>query len=139
MVFIGEGGSGGALALGLGDAVLIMENAHFSVISPEGCASILWKDPASAPQAAEMLRMTAGDLLELGLVDGVIPEPPGGAHRDPATASLLLREAVAEHLSLLETMPVPSLLRRRRMRYRGLGFYVEKSEVGDGTKLAANG
>jgi acetyl-CoA carboxylase carboxyl transferase alpha subunit len=125
VVYIGEGGSGGALALGMGDVVLMLENANFSVISPEGCASILWRDAGRAPKAAGMLRMTSDDLHSLDLVDGIVPEPPGGASADPHAAALLLREAIAENLGWLEALPLPALLERRRMRYRGLGFYTE--------------
>jgi acetyl-CoA carboxylase alpha subunit len=118
---------------------LIMEHAYFSVISPEGCASILWKDASRAPQVAHMLRMTARELLELGLVDAVIPEPPGGAHRDPTAASSNLRHAIVEHLSLLDAVPISSLLERRRLRYRRLGFYAEILEAQDAPKMAAHG
>lgn len=125
VVYIGEGGSGGALALGMGDVVLMLENATFSVISPEGCASILWRDASRAPDAAGMLRMTSDDLRDLDLVDGIVPEPPGGASGDPRAAALLLRAAVVENLGWLEALPLPALLERRRLRYRGLEFYSE--------------
>ncbi len=125
VVYIGEGGSGGALALGMGDVVLMLENANFSVISPEGCASILWRDSSRAPQAASMLRMTSGDLRDLDLVDAVVAEPPGGASADPAAAALLLQEAIVENLGWLEALPMTALLERRRMRYRSLAFYNE--------------
>src|SRR6185503_16799607 len=93
-VVIGEGGSGGALGIGVADRVLILENAYYSVISPEGCAAILWKDRAAAAKAAEALKITAKDLLELGLVDEIIPEPLGGAHNDPKTTA----ESLKKHL-----------------------------------------
>jgi len=140
-VFTGEGGSGGALALSLGDVVLMMENAYFSVIAPEGCASILWKDAAQAPQAAEFLGLTAPELLRLGLVEGIIEEPGEGAHTDPRSAALNLRRAVGEHLSLLKSVPLANLLERRRERYRHLGHFVELEdveEVQDGSLLASS-
>ncbi len=130
VIFIGEGGSGGALALGIGDTVLIMEHAHFSVISPEGCASILWRDARQAPRAAEFLRMSSRDLLEIGLVDGVIPEPPGGAHEDPAASSFILRREIITQLDFLESIPVPSLVERRRRRYGELGVEDMDAEFG---------
>jgi acetyl-CoA carboxylase carboxyl transferase alpha subunit/acetyl-CoA carboxylase carboxyl transferase beta subunit len=117
-VVTGEGGSGGALALAVADRVLMLENAVYSVISPEGCAAILWRDPAAAPRAARALRMTARDLLRLGVTDAVIPEPPGGAQADPTGAALLLRQAVTEALTPLLTVPAHDLVRRRRRRFR---------------------
>jgi acetyl-CoA carboxylase carboxyl transferase alpha subunit len=128
--FIGEGGSGGALALGIGDTVLMMENAVFSVISPEGCASILWKEASLAPRAASLLRLTARDLRDLGLVDAVVPEPPGGAHRDPQAVAVNLKGALEEHLELLEALPPEVLRSRRRRRYLELTFYERKVETG---------
>lgn len=125
VAYIGEGGSGGALALGMGDVVLMLENATFSVISPEGCASILWRDASRAPDAAGMLRMTSADLRGLDLVDGIVPEPAGGASADPPAAARMLREALVENLGWLEALPLPALLERRRLRYRGLGFFSE--------------
>ena len=98
-VVIGEGGSGGALALGVGDRVLMMENSIYSVISPEACAAILWNDPARSSDAASSLRMTAPNLLEMGIIDEIIPEPPGGAQKDVARASQLLKGSLAKHLS----------------------------------------
>ncbi len=138
VVVTGEGGSGGALALGLGDTVLMLENAYFSVITPEGCAAILWKDVGRAPRAAELLGLTATDLMRLGLVDGVVKEPAGGAHTDPRSSALNLRRAVDEHLSLLKAVPLPLLLEKRRERYRHLGHFVELEEVEDGTLLFAS-
>ncbi|MDY6796827.1 MAG: carboxyl transferase domain-containing protein [Actinomycetota bacterium] len=138
VVFIGEGGSGGALALGVGDAVLMLENACFSVISPEGCASILWRDASRAPQAASMLRMTPRELVALGLADDIIEEMPQGAHGDPKFTALLLRQAIIEHLNVLKAVPIPALIDRRRRRYRGLGFFTEKTgekdELGAGAR-----
>lgn len=139
VIFTGEGGSGGALALGIGDTVLMMENAYFSVITPEGYAAIIWKDAGRAGEAAESLGLAAADLVRLGLVDGVIEEPGGGAHADPRAATLNLRRAVDENLSLLEAIPVPRLLERRKERYRRIGGFLEAEEVEDGSLLAAGG
>lgn len=120
-VITGEGGSGGALALGVGDRLLMCQNATYSVISPEGCAAILWKTPAEAPAAAAALRIDAKSLLDIRVVDGVIPEPDGGAHRDPATASSLIRRAVVCALRELSGMAGHELVRTRRARFRGFG------------------
>jgi acetyl-CoA carboxylase carboxyl transferase subunit alpha len=122
---IGEGGSGGALAVGVGNRVLIQENAWYSVISPEACASIIWKDSSKAPEAAEALRLSAPDLLELGIVEEVIPEPAGGAHTDPDAAAAALGEAVSRHLSELGSLDEAALLRDRATRFRRLGAYTE--------------
>ena len=124
---IGEGGSGGALAVGIGNRVLIQENAWYSVISPEGAASILWRDAAKAPEAAEALRVTARDLLELGVVEEVIPEPPGGAHTDPERAAELLGEAVSRQLDDLAGRDPDTLLAERAARFRALGAFEERS------------
>ncbi|NBT89670.1 MAG: acetyl-CoA carboxylase carboxyltransferase subunit alpha [Verrucomicrobia bacterium] len=124
-VVIGEGGSGGALGIGVADRVLILENAYYSVISPEGCASILWKDRAFAPQAAEALRISAQDLLDLKLVDEIVPEPEGGAHRDwDATVQACL-ERVSRHLEELMRLPPEKLLAGRQERYRSIGSVLE--------------
>src|SRR5687767_8270816 len=112
-VIIGEGGSGGALGIGVADRVLIFENAYYSVISPEGCAAILWKDRAAAAKAAEALKITAHDLLELNLADEVIPEPLGGAHNDAPTAAQTLKEVLIRNLDELKKLPVPELLKLR--------------------------
>ena len=120
-IVIGEGGSGGALGLGVGDRVLMMEHAYYSVISPEGCAAILWKDGARTPEAAEALRLTSRDLMELHVVDGVIPEPVGGAHRDPSAAMAEVRRAILAHLAELEEVPIPELVRDRRTKFRRMG------------------
>jgi len=118
---IGEGGSGGALGIGVADRVLILENAYYSVISPEGCAAILWKDRAAAPKAAAALRITATDLRELGLVDEVVCEPEGGAHQDPAAAAANLRDALLKHLNEVRALPAPERLSRRYAKFRALG------------------
>lgn len=123
---LSEGGSGGALAIGVGNRVLIMENAWYSVISPEACASIIWKDAAKAPQAAEALRLTAPDLLELGIVEEVIPEPAGGAHLDPDAAAKALGAAVSRHLDDLAGLSAEELLVGRAERFRAMGVFEER-------------
>jgi acetyl-CoA carboxylase carboxyl transferase subunit beta len=121
-IVTGEGGSGGALALAVGDRVLMMENSYYSVISPEGCSTILFKDAAQAPRAAEALRLTAPHLLRLGVMDGIVPEPPGGAHTNPVEAAANLKAAVITNLQeLLGTSP-EELLERRYDRFRAFGM-----------------
>jgi acetyl-CoA carboxylase carboxyl transferase subunit alpha len=124
-VVIGEGGSGGALGIGVADRVLIFENAYYSVISPEGCAAILWKDRSASMKAAESLKITAGDLHHLGLVDEIIPEPLGGAHNDPTQAASNLKSALLPHLAALLAMPAAERLERRYRKFRNHGRYVE--------------
>ena len=124
-VVIGEGGSGGALGIGVTDRVLILENSYYSVISPEGCAAILWKDAAAAPRAAEALRLNAQNLAEFKIAEEVIPEPLGGAHNDPAQTIAAVKTALQKHLGELQALPVEELLNRRYERYRHLGFYEE--------------
>jgi acetyl-CoA carboxylase carboxyl transferase subunit alpha len=118
---IGEGGSGGAIALAAGNAVLMFEHAIYSVISPEGCASILWRDAAQAPVAAEAMRITAQDLKKLGLIDEIVHEPLGGAHRDPETALAALGDAIAQQLSLMKGLTPESLKSRRRDKFLAMG------------------
>ncbi len=125
-VVIGEGGSGGALAIGLADRVLMLENAIYSVITPEGAAAILWKDKEKAREAATALQMTAPILLERGWIDGVVAEPLGGAHKNPVETSAALKEALVHHLRELEAMPRAQLLAARYARYRGVGQYVTR-------------
>jgi acetyl-CoA carboxylase carboxyl transferase subunit alpha len=120
---IGEGGSGGALGIGVGDVVMMMEYAIYSVISPEGCAAILWADRSKAEQAAEALKLTAPDLLKLGVIDGIIPEPTGGAHRNPLVAGKTLKECVVENLENLAKTPISVLLERRLEKYSKIGTY----------------
>src|SRR4051812_23556723 len=120
-VITGEGGSGGALALGTGDRVLMLENAFYSVISPEGCAAILWRSRESAAQAARALRLTAPDLLELGVVDAVVPEPVGGAHADAVAAGANLRRGVLDTLDELADVPTEALVKSRYERFRSFG------------------
>lgn len=124
-VVIGEGGSGGALGIGVGNKVLIMENSYYSVITPEGCAAILWKDRAYSAKAAEALKLTAKDLKELGLVDGIISEPLGGAHKDYEGAAELLKEAVKSTLAEYEGASAESLRESRYRRFRDIKFYNE--------------
>jgi len=124
-VVIGEGGSGGALGIGVADKVLMLENAYYSVISPEGCAAILWKHRKHAPEAAEALKLNATELLKLGVVDGVIPEPLGGAHRDPGQAARNLQEAVVAALRDLQKTPTDKLLQQRYDKFRAMGRFAE--------------
>ncbi len=124
----GEGGSGGALGIGVGDRVIILQYAYYSVISPEGCAAILWKDRTYADRAAQALKLTAPDLLRAGLVDEVIPEPEGGAHRDPAQMADRLKEAILRHLRELEKQTEAERVALRYAKFRRLGVYHEKTE-----------
>jgi len=126
---IGEGGSGGALGIGVADRVLILENAYYSVISPEGCAAILWKDRAAAARAAEALKITAKHLLELGLVDEVTPEPLGGAHNDPTATARNLREHLLKHLQEVQALPVAERLQQRYEKFRKFGAVSEKQQA----------
>lgn len=118
---IGEGGSGGALAIGVGDQVLMLQYSIYSVISPEGCASILWKSAEKAPEAAEALGLNAEKILQLGLIDQVIPEPLGGAHRHPAEMADRLKQVLAEKLAMLKKISIPDLLERRYQRLMAYG------------------
>ena len=122
-VVIGEGGSGGALGIGVCDRVLMLENAYYSVISPEGCAAILWKHRKHAPEAAAALKLTARDLLEMGLIDGIIPEPMGGAHQNHAAAIANLKAAVSGALQELTQLPHDELLARRYGKFRKFGEF----------------
>jgi acetyl-CoA carboxylase carboxyl transferase subunit alpha len=124
-VVIGEGGSGGALGIGVADRVLMLENAYYSVISPEGCAAILWKHRKFAPEASEALKLNAGELLKLGVIDDVIPEPSGGAHHNPAEAAANLQEAIAGALRSLAKVPVEKLLAARYDKFRKMGRFAE--------------
>ncbi len=124
-VIAGEGGSGGALAIAAGDVVLALENAVYSVISPEGCASILWRTADRAPEAALAMRMTAAEQLALGVVDAVVDEPPGGAHVDHAETARRLRPAILAHLDALAAIPIEELVERRYRRYRAMGAFTE--------------
>ena len=128
-VVIGEGGSGGALGIGVADRVLILENAYYSVISPEGCAAILWKERAAAEKAAAALKITAKDLLELGLVDEIIPEPLGGAHNDPKTTAETLRLHLVKNLEALKSLSSEERLKQRYAKFRAHGHYLEKQKA----------
>jgi acetyl-CoA carboxylase carboxyl transferase subunit alpha len=122
---IGEGGSGGALALGVADRLIMLENAVYSVISPEGCAAILWNDATQKERAARALRLTAADLLELEIADDIVPEPPGGAHADPDGAADALADALDGQLAALATQDADDLIRTRTAKYRRIGRMVE--------------
>lgn len=122
-IITGEGGSGGALGICVGNCVLIMENAYYSVITPEGCAAILWRSADAIPKAAQALKLTGPDLLKLGVVDGIIPEPLGGAHHDPVGASDLLKQAIVEQLDELCDIPGAQLRKARYDRFRKLGVF----------------
>jgi acetyl-CoA carboxylase carboxyl transferase subunit alpha len=124
-VVIGEGGSGGALGIGVADRVLILENAYYSVISPEACSAILWKDRRHAPEAAEALKLTADDLMRLGVVDEVVAEPEGGAHRDHDLAAAHLGAALRRNLTRLAALPMEELLNTRYDKFRKLGNFAE--------------
>jgi len=140
-VIIGEGGSGGALGLGVTDRILIMENAYYSVISPEGCAAILWEDRAAAPLAAEVLKLTPQDLLRFRIVDEIIPEPMGGAHVDPHGAATLLKQALLRNLEELLKIPTEERLQQRYNKYRRIGQFLEKkppSELQQPIQLSDN-
>jgi acetyl-CoA carboxylase carboxyl transferase subunit alpha len=124
-VVIGEGGSGGALGIGVSDRVLMMENAYYSVISPEGCAAILWKHRKHAPEAAAALKLTASDMFELGLIDEVVPEPMGGAHQNQEAAVKSLRTALVRQLDELVAVPEAAMLEARYQKFRKIGEVVE--------------
>jgi acetyl-CoA carboxylase carboxyl transferase subunit alpha len=128
-VIIGEGGSGGALGIGVADKMLMLENAYYSVISPEGCAAILWKDRAAASKAAEALKITARDLFELKLVDEIIPEPLGGAHHDYDVIAATLKKSLTENLERLLKLSPPDLLKTRYEKFRQYGPIVETQAV----------
>lgn len=123
VVIIGEGGSGGALGIGVGDRVLVLEYAYYSVISPEGCAAILWKDRKYADKAAEALKITSQDLLKAGLVDEIIPEPPGGAHTDPRAMAATLKTCIGQHLDTLQEMTPTQLQDERYRKFRAMGVF----------------
>ncbi len=130
VVIIGEGGSGGALAIGVGDRVLMMEYAIYSVISPEGCAAILWKDGEKADVAADALKLTSKNLLDMGIIDEIIKEPSGGAHRDYNEAGMLLKTAIKKNIGDLRAIPIDGLLETRYKKYRAMGRFVERKTKG---------
>jgi acetyl-CoA carboxylase carboxyl transferase subunit alpha len=124
-VVIGEGGSGGAIGIGVADRVLILQNAYYSVISPEGCASILWRNSVKAPDAANALKLTGDHLMKFGVVDEVIPEPPGGAHRDPSAVAAHLKKAICRHLKEIRSLSSDQLLETRYAKFRRIGEFAE--------------
>jgi acetyl-CoA carboxylase carboxyl transferase subunit alpha len=126
VVVTGEGGSGGALALGVGDRVLMLENAVYSVISPEGCAAILWKDQARAEDAAKALKLTALDLRELGVIDEILPEPAGGAHMDPGGMAESVAVAIRRHIKQLRRLRPDALVARRYKKFRDMGVHSDR-------------
>ena len=123
VVIIGEGGSGGALGIGVGDRILMLENAVFSVITPEGCAAILWKNQEKVEEAAKALRLTSQDLFNLGLIDEIIPEPRGGAHKDPEQTSLNIKERIIKHLEELKKVSPEEVVKKRYKKYREMGKF----------------
>ncbi len=125
VIVIGEGGSGGAVALGVGDRVLMLEYSIYSVISPEGCASILWKDASKSQEAANAMKLTSKDLLELKVIDSIIPEPLGGAHRDPSLVYKNVKTAIEKTLKELRSIPEDDLVEQRFQKYARMGVYVE--------------
>jgi acetyl-CoA carboxylase carboxyl transferase subunit alpha len=126
VVVTGEGGSGGALALGIGDRVLMLEHAIYSVISPEGCAAILWKDQARAEDAARALRLTASDLKKFGVIDEVLPEPAGGAHMDPGAMADTIAVAIRRQLKTLRKLKPEALIQRRFKKFRAMGIFSDR-------------
>jgi acetyl-CoA carboxylase carboxyl transferase subunit alpha len=125
VIVIGEGGSGGALGIGVGDRVCVLENAYYSVISPEGCSAILWKKKGSAQEAAESLKLTAKDLYKLKIIDEVIAEPIGGAHRDYDTTAKNIKKSIIKNLASLCEMDIKTLLDKRYEKYRNIGVFKE--------------
>jgi|CZKI01.1.fsa_nt_gi acetyl-CoA carboxylase carboxyl transferase subunit alpha len=136
-VVVGEGGSGGALGIGVTDRMLMFENSYYSVITPEGCAAILWKDGSAAPKAAAALKVDADDLQKLGAIDEVIPEPLGGAHNDPAQAAAALKYSIQRHLSDLRALDTDKLLELRYERFRHLGTYEEAGVIRSSARASA--
>jgi acetyl-CoA carboxylase carboxyl transferase subunit alpha len=126
IVIIGEGASGGALGIGIGDKIYMLEYSWYSVISPEGCAAILWRDASKAPEAAEALKLTSNDLLDLGIIDKIIPEPPGGAHNNFQAMAVILKDEILRALAELEALPMDVLLQKRLGKFRQMGVYREK-------------
>jgi acetyl-CoA carboxylase carboxyl transferase subunit alpha len=124
-VIIGEGGSGGALAIGVGNRVIMFEHSIYSVISPEGCAAILWKDQSKVEEAAEALALTAQDLFANRIIDEILREPVGGAHRHPVLAAHVLRRALRRNITELSALPPEELVRLRREKFRNMGLFFE--------------
>ena len=125
VIIIGEGASGGALGIGIGDRILMMQNTWYSVISPEGCASILYRDSSKAAEAAEALKLTPDDLLEIGIIDGIITEPNGGAHRDKESAADSLKESILTNIRELQNLPSNILIENRVNKYSTMGAWIE--------------
>jgi acetyl-CoA carboxylase carboxyl transferase subunit alpha len=123
VIIIGEGGSGGALGIGVGDRVFMLEYSYYSVISPEGCASILWRDAAKAPEAARALKITATDLMKFGIIDGIIEEPPGGAHQDYKLATAILKRKILSTIEELSEIPIEQLVKKRINKFLRMGVY----------------
>ena len=128
-IIIGEGGSGGALGIAVVDKLLVQQHAYYSVIPPEGCAAILWRDRKFAETAANALRLGAKELMDQGIADEVIPEPLGGAHRDPEMAAEAVRKAISKHLKALNRLKTETLLRKRYEKYRNIGDFIDPSAV----------
>jgi len=124
-VIIGEGGSGGALGIGVGDRLLMLEHSYYSVISPEGCSAILWKNSGFKEKAAEILKLTATDLKDLGVLDEIVPEPLGGAHRDPGSMARALRDSLLTHLRALENLSGDEIVQQRYEKLKGMGIFEE--------------
>jgi acetyl-CoA carboxylase carboxyl transferase subunit alpha len=137
-VVIGEGGSGGALALGVGDRVMMLEHAIYSVISPEGCAAILWNDSAKAKEAADAMKITAPDLLRLGVIDEVISEPLGGAHRDAPKMIDAVKRAILHQLEKLDGLPIDEIVEQRYRKFRRMGVFLEESGSGSAPHNPSN-
>jgi acetyl-CoA carboxylase carboxyl transferase subunit alpha len=131
-VVVGEGGSGGALGISIADRILMLEHAIYTVASPEAAASIMWRDSKFAPQAAEAMKITAQDLLDMGLIEEIIPEPLGGAHRDHQAATAAIKDALLRNLAQLEAIPLDALLEERYERYRSIGVYAREA-IGAGS------
>ncbi|SJZ97525.1 acetyl-CoA carboxylase carboxyl transferase subunit alpha [Selenihalanaerobacter shriftii] len=129
VVITGEGGSGGALGIGVGDKIMMLEHTYYSVCSPEACAAILWKDSAEAKTAAEALKLTAEDLLDLGVIDEIVSEPLGGAHRDFEESANLLKEAILTNLQEIQNLSIPEMLEKRYDKFRRIGEYIEHSRI----------
>ena len=125
---IGEGGSGGALGIGVGDRIYVLENAYYSVISPEGCAAILWKERSRSPDAAKSLKLTAKELLEMNIIDGIIKEPLGGAHRNPQEVAANIKSAIKKDLDILKKMPKAKLIEARYAKFRSIGIFNEAAK-----------
>ena len=139
VVVIGEGGSGGALGIGVGDRVLMLKNAIYSVISPEGCASILWRDREKAPEAARAMKITSNHLLKMRIIDDIVKEPPGGAHKDPEAAAQNLKDALIEHLTQIAAMDTVELLAHRQERLQSMGIFEELRSVAETPPASTEG